>query len=173
VAKKEDKSGSQKSGGVIGGLFGGLTELIEKLGELAEKGEELSKSGNLHLDEKKKNLKGVYGFSVKVGGLGQAPKVEPFGNIRADQETGHSVVMEMREPMVDVFEEEGYILIVAEMPGIEADDVKVNLKEDILTFTAEHEDRKYRKEVLLPGECSREKIKIGCKNGIVEIKCMK
>ncbi|MEM5787268.1 MAG: Hsp20/alpha crystallin family protein [Syntrophobacteraceae bacterium] len=169
--KDEEQTGSEKQGGVIGNIFGGLTDLIEKLGELAEKGEELSKVGNLKADEKSKGVKGVYGVSVKFGIGGQPPKVEPFGNIREDIKTGRSVVQEVREPIVDVFEEENHILVLAEMPGVEAEDVKVSVNQEILTFSAEREDRKYRKEVLIPGECSADRIRVTCKNGIVEIKC--
>lgn len=170
MPKEKDKDDSDKVGGVLGGLFSGLTELIERLGELAEKGEELSKSGTLHSDEKK-GVKGVYGFSVKVGLGGEGQKVEPFGNIRRDRQTGRPVVHEVREPMTDIFEEEDYVLIVAEMPGVDAGDVKADIKQDILSFSAECEDRKYSKEVLLPAECLAESLRISVKNGIVEIKC--
>ncbi len=44
----------------------GLADLIEKLGDLAEKGEELKKGGGIHHQD----VKGVYGFSVKVGSGG-------------------------------------------------------------------------------------------------------
>ncbi len=170
MPKEKDKSGDDKAGGVLGGLFSGLTELIEKLGELAETGEELSKSGTLPSDEKK-GVKGVYGFSVKVGLGGEGQKVVPFGNIRRDSRTGRPVVHEVREPMTDVFEEEEHVLVIAEMPGVEAGDVKADIKQDILSFSAECEDRKYGKEVLLPAECSPESLRISVKNGIVEIKC--
>ena len=52
--------------------------------------------------------------------------------------------------MVDVFEEEDHLLVLAELPGIGKDDIKVDLKDDVLTITAERGDKKYRKEVLLP-----------------------
>ncbi len=169
--KGEGKSGAQKGGKK--GFLSNLTELIERLGELAEKGEELSRKGQLQFDNNKKELKGVYGVSVKFGPGGQGPKIEPFGNVRKDRETGRAVVQEVREPIVDVFEEPDHVLILAEMPGIEAEDVKVDLNEDILTLSAKRKDRSYRKEVLIPGECSRDKIRVKCKNGIVKIKCMK
>jgi HSP20 family protein len=47
----------------FGGIFKGLADLIEKLGDLAEKGEHLKKSGEFQ----QQGVKGVYGFSVKVG----------------------------------------------------------------------------------------------------------
>lgn len=165
MSKKEFKAGFE-------GLLGGFTDLLEKLGDLAEKGETLRKSGTLQGSSD--DLKGVFGFTVKVGGLGdQGPKVEPFGNIRKDERTGESVVQEVREPMVDLFEEEDHLLVVAEMPGISATDVKIDVKGDLLTITAEKNKKKYLKEVLLPKPYPREKMEMTCNNGILEIKCTK
>ena len=153
----------------------GFTELVGKLGELAEKGEKLSQTGEFTWpgNGKQKDLKGVYGFSVKVGLGGDGVKVEPFGNIRPDRATGHSMVQEIREPMVDLFEEDDHLLLVAEMPGIGADDVRIEIHEDLLTLAAEKGDKKYRKEVLLPHPYAREKMQITCNNGMVEIKCQR
>jgi HSP20 family protein len=175
MAKKEDKEDvGRKVGGALGGIFSGLTELVEKLSELAEKGEELSKSGKLEFDSKVgKELKGVYGFSIKTGIGGQGVKVEPFGNIKEDKKTGRSVVQEVREPIIDIFEEDDYALVVAEMPGVDVEDIDLTVNDDVLTITAESEDKKYQKEVLLPDVFPREKMSITCKNGIVRIKCEK
>jgi HSP20 family protein len=156
----------------LGGIFKGLSGLVEKLGELAEKGEELSRTGEVHGTEEK-GIKGVYGFTVKVGLGGEGIKVEPFGNIRKDKASGQAVVQEIREPMVDVFEEKDHVLIVAEMPGIGPNDLQLDLKDDILTLSAEKGDKKYRKEILLPGTLQRDKMTVSCNNGIVEIKCLR
>ena len=51
------------------------------------------------------------------------------------------MVHELREPLVDVFEEENHVLIVAEMPGIEAEDVEVEIQDDILTLSAKRGTR--------------------------------
>jgi HSP20 family protein len=158
--------------GSFGGILGGLTELVEKLGELAEKGEELSKTEQFQWG-KEKGLNGVYGFSVKVGLGGEGLKVEPFGNIRRDEKSGQTIVQENREPVVDVFEEDDHTLIVAEMPGVSAKDVRLDVKDDLLTIHAERGDKKYHKEVLLPGSYPKEKMQISCNNGIMEIKCTK
>jgi HSP20 family protein len=61
--------------------------------------------------------------------------------------------------------------VVAEMPGIDEKDVKLDIKDDLLTIYAERGDKKYRKEVLLPRSYPREKMYISCNNGILEIKC--
>jgi HSP20 family protein len=168
------KETGDKLGGGVEGLFKGLAELVEKLGDLAEKGGELSRSGEIPLGGHDKDRKGVFGFSVKVGLGGEGVKVEPFGNVTRDKATGKAVVDEIREPLVDVFEEEDHVLVIAEMPGIEAGDVKFELKDDILSLWAQRGDKKYRKEILLPsGRFHQGKVTVACKHGIVEIKCLR
>jgi HSP20 family protein len=168
--RKERTSRGGMEGG-LGGILKGLGDLVEKLGELAESGQELSKTGEIR--GAGKELKGIYGFTVKVG-LGEAgPSIEPFGNIRRDAKSGRTEVQEVREPMVDVFEEEDHLLVLAELPGIGKEDVRIEVKDDVLTISAERGDKKYRKEVLLPRSVSKEKMQVSCNNGILEIKCLK
>ena len=157
-------------GAGLGGIMKGLGDLVEKLGELAEKGEELSKTGEI---QGKKGVKGVYGFTVKVGLGDQGIKVEPFGNVRTDKTTGQAEVQEIREPMVDIFEEKGFVLVVAEMPGIGPKDVRIDLRDDVLAIAAVKGDKKYRKEILLPGNFSPEKMTVSCNNGVVEVKLLR
>lgn len=150
------------------GFVKGLTDLIEKLGELAESGREMRKEGVLSQDEK---LKGVYGFRMKVGLGGDAVDLEPFGNVKFDKKSRHAVVQEIREPLFDVTEEKDRILVIAEMPGITADDISISVDGDVMSVEASRRDKKYRKEILLPKPISSDKIKISCNNGIVEISC--
>jgi HSP20 family protein len=171
MTRKKNKGG--EAGSSFGGIFKGLADLVEKLGDLAEKGETLSRTGEIRGDSR--DLKGVYGFTVKVG-LGdqgdKGIKVEPFGNVRRDDTSGETVVQEIREPVVDVFEEKGYTLVVAEIPGVSLKDVHLEVKDDLLTIHAERGDKKYRKELLLPRSYPRNKMKVSCNNGILEIKCV-
>lgn len=153
------------------GFLKGLADVVEKLNELAETGRELAKSGEFTAGPQRE-LKGVYGFNVRMGLGGTPGKVEPFGNIRVDKRASQPVVVqEVREPAVDVLEEDDHILVVAEMPGIATSDVHVDLKGDVMTLSAERGDKKYRKEVLLPRPCQSEDLSVNCNNGIVEIRC--
>lgn len=165
---KEPKEGEAMG---LGGFLSGLGTLLEKLGDLAEKGEELRQTGELHGLGPRDKVRGVYGFTIKTG-LGGEPgvKVEPFGNVRKDERTGQTVVDEVREPAVDVFEEAEAVLVVAEMPGVGADDVQLDLTEDVLSITAAHGDKKYRKEVLLPAAFAAEQMSHTCRNGVLEVK---
>src|SRR3989338_11262542 len=152
----------------IGGIFKGLGEFVEKLGDLSEKGKELQKSGEIEGFGKK--LSGVYGFSVKFGGLGgDKVKVEPFGNIHKNKK-GEAVVDEMREPIVDIFEESNHTMIVAEMPGVEEKDIRIDLKDDILQISAETGEKKYHKEILLKESFTKDKMARTYKNGILSFR---
>jgi len=171
------KENEEKNGGVnfdlgLGGLFKGLGSLIDSATKLAEKGEELSKSGEIDfsgLDKIKglKDLKGVYGVRVRTLADGR-PSVQPFGNIKRTPKG--PVVEEVREPIVDVFDESDEIHVVAEMPGIEEKDITLEIKGDILNIRAEDENRKYQKEVLLSREAKTDDMTWTYKNGILEVK---
>ena len=155
----------------IGGILKGLGDMVEKLGELAKTGEELSRTGEIHGPGKE--MRGIYGFTIKTGLGDDRPRVEPFGNIRKDRQSGQTVVQEVREPVVDVFEEDDHVLVLAEMPGIAVEDVQIEVNGDLLILSAERGDKKYRKELTLPISTVRETIQVSCNNGVVEIKCVR
>jgi len=170
--KTEDKNGGVNFDFGLGGLFNGLGNLIDTATKLAEKGEELSKSGEIDfssLDKIKglKDLKGVYGVRVSTLADGK-PSVQPFGNIKRTPKG--PVVEEVREPIVDIFDESEGIHVVAEMPGIDEKEIGVEIKGDILNITAEGQNRKYQKEVLLSREARTEDMTWTYKNGILEVK---
>jgi HSP20 family protein len=157
----------------FGGFLGGLGSILDKLGELAEKGKELHELKEFGGEGN--SPKGVYGFTIRSNIADRGPreggvKVEPFGNLRKDAQTGRATVHEVTEPPVDVFEEDSHILIVAEMPGIGDEDLQIELKDDILSIAAEKGAKKYRKEVLLPGTFESASMTQTCRNGVLEIK---
>jgi HSP20 family protein len=159
-----------------GGLWSGLGSLIEQLGKLVDQAEEaggeIRRTGEFG-GGAGKGLKGVYGFSVKVGMGEKGAKVEPFGNIRTDEESGRVVVRETREPMVDIFDEPDHVLVVAEVPGITDEDVRVELHGDVLTLSAERGDKKYGKELLLPASFPPDAMRVTCRNGVLEVRLEK
>ena len=116
-------------------------------------------------------MKGVYGVSVRTATGGGKPKVETFGNIR--KTTEGPKVEEEREPMTDVFDEKEEMIIIAEMPGIETEDIKIDLKDDILDISATGKIRKYHKELLLPVKAELKNLNFNYNNGILEIKIKK
>jgi len=153
----------------LGGLFKGIEKLVDLAGKLEEKGG-IRKEGEINFDHLKKGMKGVYGFTINTAG-GGAPKVETFGNIKKTPEGPK--VDEEREPITDIFDEKNEIVVIAEMPGIEENDIKIDLKEDILELSAVSKNRNYRKELLLPVKVLKQNLRHKFTNGILEIRIKK
>ncbi|MBI4285890.1 MAG: Hsp20/alpha crystallin family protein [Chloroflexi bacterium] len=149
----------------FGGLFKGLGNLIDLADKL--KAEGVEKRGEIR--GLPRGGKGVYGLSIRT--LGGKPVIESFGNIR---ETARGpVVEEVREPIVDVFDEKDHILVIAELPGVTEEEIKIDVAGDILNLSAADTDRKYAKEILLPGKVKAQSLKTAYKNGILEIRLEK
>lgn len=159
----------------FGRILSGLTDIAEKLSEISEKGETVTKKGEFTIPSKEGSVKGVYGFSLKtgLGRKGDQIRVEPFGNIRKDKKTGEAVVQEIHEPLIDLFEDEDATTLIAEMPGVGPADIKIDVRDDVLTISAKKGAKNYRKEVLLSHSPAKDKIKVTCNNGIVTIRCEK
>ena len=168
MAKKSSQDGDS-SPARAGGILGSLATLLEKLGDLAETGQEMRRSGEFETTAGSKPVRGVYGFTIKTGTGNDGIKVEPFGNVHKDNQSGKTVVDEVHEPMVGLFEEQDHLLVVVEMPGIGAEDLKLELEDDILTINAAHGSKKYHKEILLPATFSTENMTHSCRNGVLEI----
>jgi HSP20 family protein len=165
MAEKEEKDKIEIDFGIgkisFGGLFKGLGNLIDLASKLSEEGVE--KKGEIR--GLPKGARGVYGFSVRT--LAGKPVIETFGNIK--ETTKGPVVEEVREPIVDVFDEEDRILVIVELPGVSEEEIKIEVAGDILSLTASDRDRKYAKEILLPSKVKPQPVKSSYKNGILEI----
>ncbi len=149
----------------FGGIFKGLGNLIDLAAKLNEEG--VSKSGEIKgLPKNVKGVYGVYGFKISTMSGGK-PVIETFGNVK---ETAKGpVVEEVREPIVDVFDEKDHILVIVELPGVSKEKIKVDINGDILNLSTSDKGRQYAKEILLPHKVNAETLKTSYKNGILEI----
>lgn len=174
--KKKDEEPFELDFGVgkinLGGLLKGFGKLVDFADELEKAGGEMKKEGEFKV-KGMKDLKGVYGFSIRTG-IGkdgtERPIVEPFGNIKKTPKG--AVVEDTREPIVDVFDENGKLQVVAEMPGVREEEIEYTINGDVLVLNSTGE-KKYNKEILLPYPVSENGIEKNYKNGIFEIKLMK
>lgn len=91
-------------------------------------------------------------------------------------------------PPVDIFETEKEITVLADMPGVKADDVNIDLREDILTLAGEVENpeganeavvmREYRtgnywRQFTLSEVIDQDKIEAEMKNGSLRLRLPK
>ncbi|MEN3006086.1 MAG: archaeal heat shock protein Hsp20 [Candidatus Methanosuratincola petrocarbonis] len=113
----------------------------------------------------------VYGFSVTFG-PDKKPVITEFGNMkpsgRAPWEPAFSL-KEEREPLVDIIEGENDVRVVAELPGVEKEDIKLYATEKTVTIDVSGKERSYYKELELPVEVDPSNSKSNYKNGILEV----
>jgi HSP20 family protein len=117
----------------------------------------------------------VYGYSMTIGPDGK-PKIREFGNVKPSLKSeafGLSKpsldVKEEREPLVDVMTTNGEVKIVAELPGVEKEEIKLHGTEDSLTISVDTPKRKYFKEIPLPTKIDPKKARTAYKNGVLEV----
>ncbi|MCD6323898.1 MAG: Hsp20/alpha crystallin family protein [Desulfurococcales archaeon] len=111
----------------------------------------------------------VYGFRVTIGPDGR-PKIEEFGNVRKLGRTPK--ITEEIEPLVDVIDEGDKIRVVAEVPGVEKDNIKLRVSGRKLIIDASN-GKKYHKEVELPSEVELKAAKARYRNGVLEVELPK
>ncbi len=110
----------------------------------------------------------VYGYSVTIGPDGK-PVVREFGNVRKGEGTPWKQIQDKREPLVDVISSDKEVRVIAEMPGVNKDDINVTVNEKSLVISVDREDRRYYKELELPGIVDPKGAKSSYNNGILEI----
>ncbi|KPV65450.1 MAG: Small heat shock protein HSP16.5 [Candidatus Bathyarchaeota archaeon BA1] len=112
----------------------------------------------------------VYGFSMSVGPDGK-PVIREFGNV--ERSRAGPQIREEREPLVDIMEEEKDVVVVAELPGVEKEDIYLNATEEQLTISVDTPQRKYRKELTLPARVDPKSAMASYKNGVLEVRLRK
>lgn len=153
----------------FGGLFQGIGNLIDLVSRMGEEGQNEVQQEK-EFTSPSGQVKAVYGLSVKTG-LGGKPTFETFGNVRKSSKG--PIIEQERQPLVDVFDEKDHIIIMAELPGVEEEQIKIQVEGDILSIFATNGERRYAKEVILPEGVDSDTVKSKYKNGILEIRMSK
>jgi HSP20 family protein len=155
----------------LGSLFKGLGDFLDVLSDVVEEtGEtETTRRGEFRVKGLGEKARGVYGFTIRTG-IGGTPTVERFGNIRSTEEG--PVVAEVREPLVDMFDEDLEVVVVAELPGVAEEDIQCEIQDDILSLETTGE-RRYAKEILLAGPVDAATLRKTYRNGILELRLKK
>ena len=112
----------------------------------------------------------VYGYSVKIGPDGK-PVIREFGNIKpgpGGEGQPPLNLQEQREPLVDIIEEDDMLKVMAELPGVAKEDIRLYVTERTLTIDVETPGRRYSKELDLPAEVEESSAKSTYRSGVLE-----
>ncbi|MDF1534569.1 MAG: Hsp20/alpha crystallin family protein [Methanosarcinaceae archaeon] len=114
----------------------------------------------------------VYGFSVNQR-PGEEPEIHEFGNVSSEpgaiKPKGHQINIGEIEPLVDVFETEDCVHVVAEMPGIEKEDIQLDATDLTVDLKATHGERQYSEYIELPVKVDPDSAKATYHNGVLEV----
>ena len=165
MTKKDDVSSG------ITNLINGLSGLLGSLGDLAEKGEQLEQLKKLQTEDGRE-MTVHSNFRVRTledagGGSPPTPLPEP---IDRPERVPAAAVSEVREPTVDVFEEDTGVVVIAEMPGISAGGARFDINGDVLTIEGESGAKRYRGETLLPRAFEADAMSISANAGVFELR---
>ena len=114
------------------------------------------------------NKRFIHGFSVNLGPDGK-PRIQEFGNRPKRTPTGDSMISEEREPLTDIIEGNTDVAITVEIPGVEKENIDLNVTEETLEIKVDAPQRKYRKVVDLPCGVKPKSTKATYKNGILDV----
>ncbi len=112
----------------------------------------------------------VYGFSMSLGPDGK-PVIRKFGNVRKSR--FGPKVREEKEPLVDVMEEGEDVVVVAELPGVEKDDIDLHTAYDELVISVDTPKRRFHKRLRLPARVDPNSAHASYKNGVLEVRLKK
>jgi len=158
-------------GGIIPGLDG-LVKGLEKTEAFRERLGAIDKEIEFRLRSQplKRTEGGAPPFQSGLS-RGTIPRSIP----RAKKQTTPQVKREVvasKEPPVDVFDEKTHLRVLAELPGVEEDDIKVALNKAQLVISTDTPTHKYYKEITLPCD-PRGQVDRLYRNGVLELTLQK
>ena len=110
----------------------------------------------------------VHGYKIKMGPDGK-PRIEDFGNKPMKSPEGEPLISEEREPLTDIIEGDDDVAVTVEMPGVEKNDIDLNVTNDVLEIKVDTPERKYHKKLDLPCDVLPKTTTATYKNGILDV----
>ena len=111
----------------------------------------------------------IYGWSYYRGPDG-IPHFQEFSNTDSlATQTSPKLSTEKNEPFIDVIDARKEIYITVELPGVNKENIDVELAKDKLLLTVKHPDRGFTKELDLPAEVGKKPVEAKYNNGVLSI----
>jgi HSP20 family protein len=144
-----------------------LYEELERLGAMID--ETMQKAfENSSENSTIKNNK-FQGFSIKVGPDGK-PRIKEVSKkqIQYDKEINFN-----SEPLVDIIEERGWLVVLVTLPGVTKNDIDLRIKENCLTVNVDADDFEWYQELDLPRKVKTKSASASYKNGVLKVRLEK
>jgi HSP20 family protein len=113
----------------------------------------------------------VYGYSMTIGPDGK-PNIQEFGNVKSFSGRGsfeQPSLSAEREPLIDISSTDKEVKIVAEMPGISKEKIKIDAYDKYVEIKSEDPERKYHKKIEVPEDIDINSARSNYNNGVLEI----
>ena len=79
------------------------------------------------------------------------------------------MISEEREPLTDIIEGDDDVAVTVEIPGVEKNNIELNVTNDILEIKVDTPNRKYHKRLDLPCDVLPKTTKATYKNGVLDV----
>lgn len=169
------------------GLLGNLGDLLDGLVDLADHLEDARQDGESEGSFSVGGREARFGVHVRTGiggdreagGKRPRPVNRGAAKPRADARAHDSaVVSPTLQVQAEVHPVEGGVLVIADLPGVGADDLEIDVCGDVLSILAQvgvepatgAPARRYEGEVLLPVACAADDVDVAANNGILTIR---
>lgn len=159
------RSRDPSAAGGLNEVLGGVRSLVDALQSALD--DEQTVERTVHFGTSEGEVDGVVGVRIQTGVGGRTvsvrESVEPIRPTAADDAEA------VRRPVVDVYDEEDQVRVVAEMPGVGAEDLALTVEADKLVLSAETDRRSYWRAVSLPRPVVGEAATVEADEGLVEL----
>lgn len=146
---------------VTGGILRGVSDLLEAISEVVSEGGEVERTGRFTIGRERKS--GVYGIHISTHRGKGGFSTDTFG-----MKKGGSV----REPVVDIFDEEDEVLVIVELPGIAEEEISVKREDGCVLISGGREGRRFERRIDLP-EGTSQNWSESYRNGLLTIRFQK
>jgi len=107
----------------------------------------------------------VFGYTIRMGADGVS--AERFGDV--PETPPAAAAPPARQPITEIHQEDGFIIVVAELPGADPDSITCRADGRTL-FIAAGGARRYRKDVALPAAVRGTDMRHSFRHGILEVR---
>jgi len=185
---KERKEANKPEEPDLSGVFGGALNILglkldlgkllsapeDAAGQLGELRERLKQLGGRELLSDEAWRSGAVSVSghIRTSGLlgDQEFHIGTLGRPARAQRGRKVEAVEAVEPPVDVFDEEGGVTVIADVPGASMDDLQVKVEGSVLSIESKPGTRRpYAKKIELNSEVDPATVRSTCRNGVLEV----